>query len=182
MTPTDDTKTNIQNAARSLFGQKGFAGTSMSQIAEEAGIKKASLYYFFDNKEALYVSLIEDVMETVSRELTDLMQTDPQPKLRDVLEALMRTAIDKHLFVPGPDPSVVCDPEMQTTLQSKKRDVDEVFVKFLTTYDIQNPELAAYTLMQAMHGYVKECACREPEISCAAYAAHLASLYTNQTS
>lgn len=181
MTSTNDTKTNIQHAARSLFGQKGFAGTSMSQIAKKANIKKASLYYFFDNKEALYVSLIEDVMQAVEDELKGLINADSKPTLGDALEALMRTAMDKNLFVPGPDPSVVCDPEMQASLESKKRDMDKVFINFLKSYDIARPQLAAYTLMQAMHGYVKECACREPDISCATYADHLASLYINQT-
>ncbi|MGZ7095989.1 MAG: TetR/AcrR family transcriptional regulator, partial [Methanobacterium sp.] len=42
-----NTKERIFDAAIKLFAQYGFEGTSMREIAEEVGIKKASMYSHF---------------------------------------------------------------------------------------------------------------------------------------
>lgn len=46
-----------------LFSVQGFEATSISQIADAVGIRKASLYSHFDNKQAILDALIKDVME-----------------------------------------------------------------------------------------------------------------------
>ncbi len=50
--------TIIQAAAR-VFAQKGFAGTIMADIAEEAGIGKGTIYEYFDSKEDLFCAVFE---------------------------------------------------------------------------------------------------------------------------
>ncbi len=55
--------------ARSAFGNKGYAGASMAGIAEQAGIRKASLFHHFRTKEALYL----EVMSNISKELAQLV-------------------------------------------------------------------------------------------------------------
>lgn len=51
-------------AARELFRDKGYAGASMQDLAQRIGLKKASLYMRFANKEAL----VPEVMELLLRE------------------------------------------------------------------------------------------------------------------
>ncbi|MEM6734008.1 MAG: helix-turn-helix domain-containing protein [Myxococcota bacterium] len=51
-----DTPEEITVAAFKLFGRFGYDGVSMSAVATEAGIKKASLYYHFPSKEALFAA------------------------------------------------------------------------------------------------------------------------------
>ena len=41
------TETQILNAARDVFYRKGLAGARMQEIADEAGINKAMLHYYF---------------------------------------------------------------------------------------------------------------------------------------
>ncbi|MGC6417408.1 MAG: TetR/AcrR family transcriptional regulator [Bradymonadia bacterium] len=48
--------------ARQVFASAGYAGASLSRIAEAAGIRKASLYHHFDTKEALYLAVMDDVI------------------------------------------------------------------------------------------------------------------------
>nr|WP_271211322.1 TetR/AcrR family transcriptional regulator [Rhodococcus wratislaviensis]GLK37215.1 TetR family transcriptional regulator [Rhodococcus wratislaviensis] len=61
--PGQTTPEEILDAAGELFTTKGFAATSTRQIAEMVGIRQASLYHHFPNKEEILVALLE---ETVS--------------------------------------------------------------------------------------------------------------------
>lgn len=52
---------NILKASKKLFACHGFNKTSTHMIANEVGIKKPSLYYFFKNKEKIYVCILEEL-------------------------------------------------------------------------------------------------------------------------
>lgn len=54
---------NILSAALSLFSQYGLHGTSLERVAESADVSKTNLLYYFPSKEALYVALLEDLLE-----------------------------------------------------------------------------------------------------------------------
>jgi len=49
----------ILAAARRLFAQRGFAGTSMREIALAAGVSKAAIYHHFQDKRHLYRELLD---------------------------------------------------------------------------------------------------------------------------
>lgn len=57
-----ETKTRIMNAAFELFAQKGIS-FSLTEVATVVGIRKASIYAHFENKESLLHKVIEDEME-----------------------------------------------------------------------------------------------------------------------
>ena len=57
-----NTKQEILNAALELFSVQGFEATSVSQIADAVGIRKASLYSHFENKQAILDALVKDVL------------------------------------------------------------------------------------------------------------------------
>ena len=63
MTATLDTQTGrarVLGAAAELFVAQGYAGTTLRQIAEAAGIKAGSVYHHFDSKEDLFVAVLDD--------------------------------------------------------------------------------------------------------------------------
>ena len=62
MTAKGTTKQEILDAALELFSVQGFEATSISQIAEAVGIRKASLYSHFENKQAILDALIQDTL------------------------------------------------------------------------------------------------------------------------
>lgn len=62
MTAKINTKQNILNAALELFSKYGYEATSVSQIAEAVGIRKASLYSHFENKQAILDELIKTTL------------------------------------------------------------------------------------------------------------------------
>src|SRR5262249_40332214 len=47
------------NSARYLFWERGFAGTSMSDLLAHAGVNSGSFYHFFESKEALLRAVLE---------------------------------------------------------------------------------------------------------------------------
>jgi TetR/AcrR family transcriptional regulator len=59
-------KERVLMAAASLFANKGYAGTSVREIVEAASVTKPTLYYYFKNKEDLYLKLMDLAMETFS--------------------------------------------------------------------------------------------------------------------
>jgi len=57
--PTSDTRERILDTAEALFAEKGFAATSVREIAAACSLTPASLYNHFDGKEALYSAVLE---------------------------------------------------------------------------------------------------------------------------
>ena len=57
------TKQEILDVALDLFSVQGYEATSISQLAEAVGIRKASLYSHFENKQAILDALIQTTME-----------------------------------------------------------------------------------------------------------------------
>ncbi len=53
----------ILKAADSLFGEAGFDGTSVRDIAQRAGVNKALVFYYYDNKEALFERVVQRYYE-----------------------------------------------------------------------------------------------------------------------
>ena len=58
-----NTKQEILEASLELFSVQGFEATSVSQIAGAVGIRKASLYSHFENKQAILDALVKEVLE-----------------------------------------------------------------------------------------------------------------------
>ena len=59
----DTTETRILEAARKVFLKKGMAGARMQDIADEAGINKAMLHYYFRNKEKLFERIFMELSQ-----------------------------------------------------------------------------------------------------------------------
>lgn len=54
------TEERILSAARKVFVRDGMAGARMQDIADEAGINKALLHYYFKNKEKLFETIFKE--------------------------------------------------------------------------------------------------------------------------
>lgn len=54
------TRTDILDAARKLFAERGYAGATIRAIAQEAGVDGALIHHFFASKEGVFAAAIED--------------------------------------------------------------------------------------------------------------------------
>jgi AcrR family transcriptional regulator len=65
-------KARLLETATELFAEKGYAGASVREIVEKAGVSKPVLYYYFKSKEGLFYAILEwaaDVQQNVLNEI-----------------------------------------------------------------------------------------------------------------
>lgn len=70
------TRAAVMSAARVLFLARGYAGTTMDDIAEHAGITKRTLYNNYADKEQLFMEIVSDATtfaETFARDLPTML-------------------------------------------------------------------------------------------------------------
>jgi AcrR family transcriptional regulator len=65
-----DKTEQIIEAAQKRFGLYGLEKTSMQEIANDIGLSKASLYYYFPDKESIYKAVIEKEQKEFIRKIT----------------------------------------------------------------------------------------------------------------
>jgi AcrR family transcriptional regulator len=83
----------IQEAARAVFSERGYAGASIELIARAAQLSVGAIYLYFRSKEDLYVSLIEDTMTVFDVEMAQLRdQANVSNRLRETWSILVRWA------------------------------------------------------------------------------------------
>ncbi|PZR25325.1 MAG: TetR/AcrR family transcriptional regulator [Citrobacter freundii] len=66
----------ILDAARTVFLQKGMAGARMQEIADEAGINKALLHYYFKSKELLFDRVFLQAAEKLFPKMNAILNGD----------------------------------------------------------------------------------------------------------
>lgn len=85
-----ETSGKILRAAQKLFARSGFDGVTMRAIASEAGVNLASIVYYFENKEGLYLSVFRHYAEPLMEERMKLLkEADREPSLRAYARAFI---------------------------------------------------------------------------------------------
>ena len=80
----------ILSCARKVFAERGYHGANVSHICAEAGIGRGTLYLYFENKRAVLVAMLEDVLGRVRA----LMQKRIIPKVsREIAASLTREQV-----------------------------------------------------------------------------------------
>jgi AcrR family transcriptional regulator len=62
-------KEEILEVATRLFAERGYEGTSMNDVAERVGMRKASLFYHFATKDALYEAVLDRLVASIGSAL-----------------------------------------------------------------------------------------------------------------
>lgn len=104
----DQTRRRIKEAATRLFARKGYAATSTREIADEAEVTKPALYYYFPNKEGLYVAIFKEALEALADNMDRAVSAAGGPVKR--LQNLMREYL--NFFAANRDVALVCFQEI----------------------------------------------------------------------
>lgn len=95
-----DKASAIKEAAKELFNRYGYSKTSLEDIARAAHIGKGTIYYYFKNKEDIFLDSVQDYSVLFLKELQK--QVDDADTLEAKLSAYIRTPlilIKEHLWV-----------------------------------------------------------------------------------
>jgi AcrR family transcriptional regulator len=98
MVKTDTTEIKIVDAASKIFVLKGFDGARMQEIADEAGINKALLHYYFRTKDNLFEKVFEKIFGEVFSVIRKTVNSADD--FEDFLEAFVFNYIDTLLSKP----------------------------------------------------------------------------------
>jgi AcrR family transcriptional regulator len=93
-----DRRRQILEIAARLFARKGYRGTSMRDIGEEAGVLGGSLYHHIKSKDALFVELHNAALDAAATKIEDALasQDDQWVRLEKACETLLDIQLDPH--------------------------------------------------------------------------------------
>lgn len=111
---SEPTRERILKAAEALFAERGFAGTSVQDIAAAADANRALLFYYFKNKQQLFDSLLEDAHQELLSRVRTPSDLDPREALRHAVRGFVRFNVERttvcrlvmKTMVAGGEPSV----------------------------------------------------------------------------
>ena len=129
-----NTRQEILEAALELFSVQGYEATSISQLAEAVGIRKASLYSHFENKQAILDALIQTTLEQYEKHSIFANADWDDPEFTKDKGDLM-PEIAARMFI-GQIRYILHDPQI-----SRAR-------KMLTIEQFQNPQMASLQTKQ----------------------------------
>ena len=90
-----DKKQHIIDAGTRLIVQKGIDKTSLADIAEEAGISKGSLYYYYASKNELIFDITEAHINQISKNLFKIIEeSHGNANWEDLLKILFKRILD----------------------------------------------------------------------------------------
>ena len=96
------TRDAVFQAAARLFSARGFDGVSMDDIADTAGVNKAMIYYHFEDKLALYRTVVGDMLISVAERVSAIVDEPigPAEKIDRFIEGFVRNADERPWFPP----------------------------------------------------------------------------------
>ena len=92
MKPSGEAKQAYIQIATRRFAMDGFHGSSLSQLAKDAGVSKQALLHFFKTKEALYEATLTSLAERMMRDLVACRQAYSMQWLLDYFTSLSKNA------------------------------------------------------------------------------------------
>lgn len=87
---SDNMEEKIIKAAKSLFIEKGFAETNMSDIAARVGINRPGLHYYFRTKDKMFEAVFGDIILSIIPKVFDILVRQNQPvshRIEEVVNA-----------------------------------------------------------------------------------------------
>jgi AcrR family transcriptional regulator len=94
----DQTRRDILSAATAEFGEKGYAGARVDDIAARTRTTKRMIYYYFGGKEGLYAAVLEEAYGGM-RDAEGALRLDELPPA-EAVRRLVETTFDHHAAHP----------------------------------------------------------------------------------
>ena len=159
-----DTREKILETATRLFSSQGYANTSLSQVAKEAQVSKALIFWHFENKEQLFRTALQRTLEpyfiNVVDDLEGLSEVDQIKRLIDQYYSFVSENIYSVKFLVSlilrdekhPDDLIGHMNELHRVFRNLLADIIEHGRQSGLFRATTNPALDAGLIMTALHG------------------------------
>lgn len=160
-----NSKLIIAETALRLFTTEGYHTTSISKIAKEAGVAIGLMYNYYESKEDLLLSIIDDNLQKMFKIIPLNLNTDSEDiniqKLIDsIIEVIMKEKDSWRLII-----SVMFQPDVAKMADIKIYHAfshyEELFEKYYINKGVTNPALSAQVLTNVLHGALLHFACSQ---------------------
>ncbi len=93
-------KTKIIHSTLKIIAEKGFENSTLEEISRDAGVGKGTLYLYFRDKDDLYLSSINYLMNQWGEEAGNIvkMNTDPVSKIEEYLNRTVNVILNNKTF------------------------------------------------------------------------------------
>jgi AcrR family transcriptional regulator len=97
-----ETEDRILDAAHAVFLRRGTAGARMQEVADEAGVNKALLHYYFRSKDQLAAAVFRRALQSLLPQVFEILQSDArvEEKVRGIVDLEMEI-LSSNPFLPG---------------------------------------------------------------------------------
>lgn len=150
-------KNEIIEAARKLFAAKGFSPTSMDDIARDVGITKASLYYFFESKEKIFETIVEELVSRIKDNLAGELKAcrSGRASMATMINRIITISLKNGIVLRPVDVKManlhpIIFSKIMPMISAIKNDIS----RLMNCYGVNQSELAAEILVSSVQSYV----------------------------
>lgn len=159
-TAKPDRRTEIRHTAKKLFKERGYAATSMRDLAKAVGIEAASLYNHLTSKEELLNEMCFDIADQFFQafQAATTAEKNPSRKLKSAIKAhivviannLDASAVFFHEWVFLKEPDLDKFKKMRSQYEQGFRDLVQKGIEEKDFKDV-NVKLAVFTIISALN-------------------------------
>lgn len=152
----NETEKRIHEAALVLFSKKGFAATSIRDIADEVQINSASIYYYIQSKDELLFKVMDRYMDELLQPMMKALQKIQEPV--ESLTQMIQHHVEKHSEQRLA--ALVVDHEFYSlngtdfaTIREKRKQYEALWEKVLKqgkeqgVFEVEDVKITAYALI-----------------------------------
>ena len=81
-------KEEIKQTALCIFANNGYSGCTLQEIADIVGVNKATFFYYFKNKAALFLSILKDQIDNARNKIIEVIESSTDNKLSVILYSI----------------------------------------------------------------------------------------------
>ncbi len=163
MNETNPLRDQLLDISRHLLYKNGYKSLSMRKIAHQAGVSATSIYLYFDNKDHLLHTLIEEAVEDLSQFIEAKAQhiTDSIERFQVIIESYVEFALnhpEKYEIIYRIRPEAMGRYPKEKFRKARRayellvKTIEESVSKGLM--EVEKPLVAAYSIWAQLHGVV----------------------------
>lgn len=147
----------VLDAALTLFAERGYHGTALSEIAEALGIRTPSLYNHMRSKQELLETIVGRTLDGVLADFHAVVENldDPADRLRAATRvyALRHATHRREALVVNRDTTSLPEPGL-TTMRERRRDHERAIRAVITEgigrglFSVTEPALASFAILE----------------------------------